>query len=115
MKIELKAILTQAAVVFLALGGAVLFANIVSADSGVWNPPTAQAPGGNTPAPLNVGSSWQIKQGGVELNAGGVQAQALIVRQGSVELIPIQNCTNLATDAQGNIICSPSTAGIVYQ
>lgn len=33
-----------------------------------WNPPTADPTGGNTPAPINVGDSPQLKEGGLRVN-----------------------------------------------
>ena len=49
-----------------------------------WTEPGVTPPGDNVPAPLNVGTAWQIKQGGIALNAGGHQAAGLIVEQGNV-------------------------------
>ena len=45
--------------------------------------PTQAPPGGNVPAPLNVGASGQSKAGGLILNTGGA-AIGLIVDKGNV-------------------------------
>lgn len=45
--------------------------------------PSQAPPGGNVPAPLNVGSAGQSKSGGLILNTGGA-ANGLIIDQGSV-------------------------------
>lgn len=47
-----------------------------------WTEPTAIPPTANVPAPLNVGPNWQVKQGGLELNAASAQVHGLIVRHG---------------------------------
>ena len=46
-------------------------------------PPTQDPPGGNVPAPLNVGLIGQYKSGGLILNTGGATT-GLIVSQGNV-------------------------------
>ena len=48
-----------------------------------WVGPTAPPPGGNVPAPLNVGNVGQTKAGGLILNTGGAST-GLIVRYGNV-------------------------------
>ena len=48
-----------------------------------WTEPTAPPPGGNVPAPLNVGNVGQTKAGGLILNTGGAST-GLIVRYGNV-------------------------------
>ena len=48
-----------------------------------WTEPTAPPPGGNVPAPLNVGNVGQSKEGGLILNTGGASI-GLIVQYGNV-------------------------------
>jgi len=48
-----------------------------------WTGPTQAPPGGNTSAPLNVGSTGQSKSGGLILNTGGA-TNGLIVQNGNV-------------------------------
>ncbi|MEK7185360.1 MAG: hypothetical protein AAB726_01930 [Patescibacteria group bacterium] len=56
-------------VIVLALVLTVGFQYIVAQAVG-WQSPTTGAPGGNTPAPLNVGITGQIKDGGLTVGAG---------------------------------------------
>lgn len=53
-------------IILLALVLAAGFQYVV-AQAADWRAPTANAPGGNTPAPLNVGRTGQIKDGGITL------------------------------------------------
>ncbi|MBX4209466.1 tail fiber domain-containing protein [Candidatus Parcubacteria bacterium] len=48
-----------------------------------WTGPSQAAPGGNTPTPVNVGSTAQSKIGGLLLNTGGA-TNGLIVQYGNV-------------------------------
>ncbi|MDP2966918.1 MAG: hypothetical protein Q8N87_00650, partial [bacterium] len=48
-----------------------------------WTEPTTTPPGGNVPAPLNVGNVGQSKAGGLILNTGGASI-GLIVDKGNV-------------------------------
>ncbi len=48
-----------------------------------WIPPDQSPPGGNVPAPLNVGPDGQEKAGGLILNTGGAE-NGLIVDKGNV-------------------------------
>lgn len=48
-----------------------------------WTEPTTTPPGGNVPAPLNVGNVGQSKVGGLILNTGGAPI-GLIVDKGNV-------------------------------
>ena len=43
------------------------FAFAVMAESFTWTPPSGTAPSNNVPAPINVGSSVQNKQGALQL------------------------------------------------
>ena len=48
-----------------------------------WTEPTQSPPGGNVPAPINVGPVGQAKEGGLILNTGGAE-YGLIVDKGKV-------------------------------
>jgi hypothetical protein len=48
-----------------------------------WTEPSQNPPGGNVPAPINVGPEGQAKQGGLILNTGGAST-GLIVQYGNV-------------------------------
>ena len=50
-----------------------------------FDPPVSTPPGGNVPAPLNVGIAGQEKQGGLILNTGGAEF-GLIVAAGTVDI-----------------------------
>ena len=47
----------------LLIGGGVGLAN------GQWTPPTSVPPSGNVPEPLNTGSAYQVKAGGLDVNS----------------------------------------------
>ena len=48
----------------------ILFAALLAASAlSAWTGPTATAPGGNVPAPINVGTTNQVKDAGLSLNA----------------------------------------------
>lgn len=74
--LSIKQIFSLSVLVFVLF----LLASFISA----WSNPTATAPGGNVPAPLNVGLTGQIKQGGLVLNASGGALNGLIVHGGNV-------------------------------
>jgi len=65
------------------LVGVVAMALAISYFVFAWTEPTQAPPGGNVPAPLNVGSAGQSKAGGLILNTGGA-ATGLIVQYGNV-------------------------------
>ena len=48
-----------------------------------WQEPSQAPPGGNVPAPLNVGPTGQSKSGGLILNTGGAE-YGLIIDKGKV-------------------------------
>ncbi len=49
----------------LVLAACLLFASLLSA----WSGPTATAPAGNVPAPINIGTTDQVKDAGLSVNA----------------------------------------------
>ena len=65
------------------LVGVVAMALAISYFVFAWTEPTQAPPGGNVPAPLNVGSAGQSKAGGLILNTGEA-ATGLIVQHGNV-------------------------------
>lgn len=70
--------------IFLAGLPAIIIATLlVVAIIYAWSEPSQPPPGGNVPAPLNVGPSGQSKEGGLILNTGGA-AIGLIVATGTV-------------------------------
>ena len=48
-----------------------------------FQPPTADPPGANVPAPLNVGPDGQTKLGGIALNDSGSVSDGLIILKGA--------------------------------
>ena len=48
-----------------------------------WQEPSQAPPGGNVPAPLNVGPTGQSKAGGLILNTGGAE-KGLIIDKGQI-------------------------------
>lgn len=69
-----------------------------------WAEPSVAPSGGNTPAPLNVGSSSQVKQGNLAINQSGSFANALLIPYGNVGIgtgSPLQKL-----DVQGGYIRS---------
>ena len=65
------------------LVGVVAMALAISYFVFAWTEPTQAPPGGNVPAPLNVGPAGQSKAGGLILNTGEA-ATGLIVQHGNV-------------------------------
>lgn len=49
-----------------------------------WQEPGQSPPGGNVPAPINIGPEDQSKEGGLILNSGGESEYGLIVNQGQL-------------------------------
>ena len=50
-----------------------------------WSGPTATAPDGNTPAPINIGVLSQIKNGGLGLNALSVFGNGLFTGKATAQ------------------------------
>jgi hypothetical protein len=69
-----------------------------------WTGPTQTAPGGNVSAPLNVGTSTQIKYGNLVLN--GLSVNAATILSGLLQ-IPI------GTPAPGDVLTSADASGTV--
>ena len=69
-----------------------------------WTEPTALAPGGNRPTPLNVGHVGQSKTGGLTLNTGGA-ATGLIIDKGNV---------GIGTTTPGTPLEIKSTADAIF-
>lgn len=59
-------------IALMAIAGVVVYAQTA------WTPPTATPPGDNTPAPVNVGSSNQVKIGGLGTGPLAVFGNALV-------------------------------------
>ena len=76
LKFILKATGVLAVIKILGLG----WASNVKA----WTEPTATPPSANMPVPLNVGTGWQEKSGGIGLNVGNQHANGLVVPNGNV-------------------------------
>lgn len=60
-----------------------------------WTEPTALPPSANRPAPINAGGDWQVKQGGVELNAGNLHAEGLRIVHGTARVERLHTPTRL--------------------
>lgn len=81
-----------------------------------WQEPTQAPPGGNVPAPLNVGPTGQSKAGGLILNTGGAE-YGLIVDRGNtkvgrdlkIEIIPSDTTGSYSLDWDGLQICQFGT------
>lgn len=70
-----------------------------------WSPPSATPPNGNTFAPLNVGSSGQVKDGGLTLNAASPGATfGLIVPYGKIGIGSGVNNPSLNSDANTSAV-----------
>ena len=50
-----------------------------------WSGPTATAPDGNTPTPINIGTTSQIKNGGLGLNALSVFGSGLFTGKATAD------------------------------
>ncbi|MDP3902069.1 MAG: hypothetical protein Q8Q21_00590 [bacterium] len=59
---------------FLAIVVGLALAAGISSAAGVWNNPTSNPTGGNTDAPINVGSSGQAKAGGLALGTSNASS-----------------------------------------
>ena len=84
--------------------------------NGAWVTPTANPPGENISAPVNVGSSNQIKAGSLTLN-GDFTASADSLFRGNTTFTPIVNNANqfTITDAIGNnLLKIDSTNNVTY-
>lgn len=71
---KLKFIFNQFGIIF----GALFVLSVMVYAQSAWTPPTATPPGENTPAPVNVGGSNQIKVGGLGVGPLAVFGNALV-------------------------------------
>ncbi|MEK7510304.1 MAG: dockerin type I repeat-containing protein [Patescibacteria group bacterium] len=76
--------MSKQTLVSLALGVLTLLFLVGFYTFAVWNPPTAIPPGGNAPAPLNVSSSAQTKDGSLAVNIANIAANGFLVPYGRV-------------------------------
>lgn len=75
-----------------------LILSTVSAD------PTAYPPAGNVDAPINVGTSAQIKQGGLGVNALSVFGGSNF--KDSVVFEKVKSCSKIKTTFDGTLACN---------
>jgi hypothetical protein len=86
-----------------------------------WVGPTQAPPGGNTSTPIHVGSTNQVKDGGLSLDAlsvfgggyfqgnvgiGVVSPMEALDIAGNIRVSNLTSCDFLATDSNGKIICA---------
>ena len=79
MKISFTQLAKQFVTLFVALGAVVLVASLASAQT--WTGPTTAPPGGNVPAPINVGPDSQTKEGSLIV---GVGSDSVVITNGGV-------------------------------
>ena len=86
-----------------------------------WTGPTATAPNGNVPAPINVGTTDQVKNAGLSLNSLLVSGNAAIYNSDIAEKLGINTATPVvALDVNGTIkianggeLCQSVSAGAI--
>ena len=97
---------------FLLISVCVLIASAALA----WSGPTATAPGGNVAAPINVGTTDQVKDAGISVNSLAVfgsqyiQSKLGIGRESPVVPLDVNGTIRIANSGE---VCQPVTEGAV--